>query len=204
VITWIDRVRYFLGVLSLVVLPSGVLFWLVIHPWARGWRRLGPVRTYLFVLPPVVACGVVLFRVRGRLLGADLGINWSLISIALLLYGATVWLELQYWRQLSIPTLIGIPELSGGEDRKGKLLKDGIYRTIRHPRYLSAGIGVIANALVINYVGMYVLIALTFPVGFVMLMFEERELVDRFGAEYRQYQREVPRLVPRLYKARRE
>jgi len=51
---------------------------------------------------------------------------------------------------------------------------------------------------------MYVLIVLTFPVGFVMLMFEERELVDRFGAEYRQYQREVPRLVPRLYKARRE
>jgi protein-S-isoprenylcysteine O-methyltransferase Ste14 len=197
----IDRVRYFLGVVNVIVLPPELLFWLVIHPWARGWKRLGPIRTYLTVLPPVVAFGAVLFRVRGRLLGADLGMNWSLISIALVLYGVMTW-QLQYWRQLSIPTLIGIPELSRAEHRKGKLLKDGVYRAVRHPRYLSAGIGIVANALIINYVGMYVLILLLFPAGFVMLMFEERELVDRFGEEYRQYQREVPQLLPRLHKAK--
>jgi hypothetical protein len=105
----IERVRYFLGVLNVIVLPPGLLFWLVIHPWARGWRRLGPMRTYLIVLPPVVALGAVLFRGRGPLLGPDLGMNWSLISIALVLYGVMTWLELQYWRQLNIPTLIGIP-----------------------------------------------------------------------------------------------
>lgn len=59
-------------------------------------------------------------------------------------------LELQYWRQLSIPILLGIPEVSRAEDRTGKLLKDGIYRVVRHPRYLSAGIGVVGNALFIN------------------------------------------------------
>ena len=200
----IDRVRYFLGVLNLIVLPPGLLFWLVIHQWARGWRRLGPIRTYAIVLPPVVAFGAVLFRARGQLLGADLGLNGSLISIALVLYGVTTWLELQYWRQLSIPTLIGIPELSRAEQRKGKLLKDGVYRAVRHPRFLSAGIGIVANALIINYAGMYGLILLLFPAGFVMLMFEERELVDRFGEEYRQYQREVPQVLPRIHKAKCE
>jgi protein-S-isoprenylcysteine O-methyltransferase Ste14 len=144
----------------------------------------------------------VLFRGRGRLLGADLGINWSLISIALVLYGVMTWLELQYWRQLSIPTLIGIPELSRAEHRKGKLLKDGVYGAVRHPRYLSAGIGIVANALIINYVGIYVLILAMFPAGFVVLMFEERELVNRFGEEYRQYQREVPQIIPRFRKAK--
>jgi protein-S-isoprenylcysteine O-methyltransferase Ste14 len=198
----IDRVRYVVGVLNVIVLPPGLLFWLVIHPWARAWSRLGPMRTYLIVLPPVVAVGAVLFRVRGCLLGADLGVNWSLIAIALVLYGMTTWLELQYWRQLSIPTLIGIPELSRAESRKGRLLKDGVYRAVRHPRYLSAGIGVVANALIINYVGMYVLILVLFPAGFVMLMFEERELVNRFGEEYRQYQREVPQLLPRWRKSK--
>jgi protein-S-isoprenylcysteine O-methyltransferase Ste14 len=169
---------------------------------ARGWRRLGPIRTYLIVLPAVVALGALLFRVRGRLLGADLGMSWSLTSIALVLYGVMTWLELQYWRQLSIPTLIGIPELSRAAHRKGTPLKDGVYRTVRHPRYLSAGIGVVANALVINSVGMYVLIVLSFPAGFVMLMLEERELVNRFGEEYRQYQREVPQILPRVHKAK--
>jgi hypothetical protein len=114
-----DRVRYVFGVFHVIVLPAGLLYWFVIHPWAGRWRRLGPLRTYLIVLPLVVAFGAVLFRVRAWLLGADLGMNWSLISIALVLYGVMTWLELQYWRQLSIPTLIGIPELSRAEHRKG-------------------------------------------------------------------------------------
>jgi protein-S-isoprenylcysteine O-methyltransferase Ste14 len=200
----IDRIRYLLALVSLTVLPPGLLFWLVIHPWARAWRRLGPLQTYLIVLPPVFALGAVLFRVRGRLVGADLGKHWSLISMAVVLYGVVAWLEFQYWRQLSIPTLIGIPELSGGGHGKGTLLKDGVYGTVRHPRYLSAGLAVVANALITNHAGIYVLILLLFPAGFVMLAFEERELVDRFGEEYRQYQREVPRVLPRWQKAKRE
>lgn len=157
------------------------------------------MRTYLIVLPVVAAIGVVLFHARGRLLGADLGTSWSLIAIALALYGVTV-IELRYWRELSVRTLIGIPELSATDGQKGKLLTDGAYRVVRHPRYLSAGIGVVGNALIINHVGMYLLVLLLFPAGFVMLMFEERELVNRFGEQYRQYQREVPQIIPQFRK----
>jgi len=195
----IDHVRYLLGVLNVVVLPPGLLFWFVIHPWAHGWRKLGPIRTYSIVLPLVVSVGAVLFRARARILVADLGMSWSLIAIALALYGVAGW-ELRYWRQLSIPTLIGIPELSVAENRKARLLTDGAYRVVRHPRYLSAGIGVVANALIINNVGMYLLVLLLFPAGFAMLMFEERDLVNRFGEQYRQYQREVPQIIPRFGK----
>jgi protein-S-isoprenylcysteine O-methyltransferase Ste14 len=198
----IDRVRYVLAVLSIITLPPGVLFWFVIHPWARWWRRLGPARTYLIVVPVVVAFGVLLFRVRGRLLGADLGMRWSLIAIAVVLYGVSTWIAFQHWRHLSIATMIGIPELSSAEQRKGKLLKEGIYRVVRHPRYLSAGIAVIAVALFVDYVGVYVLILLLFPLGYPMLIFEERDLIDRFGEEYRQYQREVPQIIPRLHGAK--
>ena len=198
----IDRIRYFLGIGILIVLPPGLLFWFVIHPWARWWRTLGPSRTYIIVLPVLVVFGALLFRVRGPLLGADLGRNGTLIAIALMLYGVMTWLELQYWRQLSITTLVGVPELSHAAHGQSKLLQDGIYRVVRHPRYLSAAIGVIANALIINYEGMYILILCLFPAGYVMLLFEERELVDRFGDAYRKYQREVPQIIPRLPRAR--
>jgi protein-S-isoprenylcysteine O-methyltransferase Ste14 len=193
----IDHVRYVLAVLSIVTLPPGLLFWFAIHPFARWWRRLGPARTYLIVVSVVIAFGVFLFRVRGRFLGADLGMRWSLVAIALVLYSVSTWIAFQHWRHLSIATMIGIPELSSTEQRKGKLLKDGIYRVVRHPRYLSAGLGVIANALFVDYVGVYVLVFMLFPLGYPMLVFEERELLDRFGEEYRQYQREVPRIIPR-------
>ena len=82
------------------------------------------------------------------------------------------------------------------------LLTEGAYSVVRHPRYLSAGIGVIGNALIINYLGLYITILVLFSTGLVMLVFEERELVDRFGDPYRQYQREVPRIIPRFRKRR--
>ncbi|SRR5881296_820176 len=196
----IYRVRYFLGILNIIVLPPGLLFWFVIHPWARWWRRLGPIRTYLTVVPVSVALGALLFRFRGLLLGSDFGTNWSLVAIALLLYGVMTWLEFQYWRHLSIATVVGIPELSPAGQRKGRLLQDGIYRVVRHPRYLSAGAGIIANALFVNYAGLYILILLLVPLGYLMIVFEEQELIDRFGEEYRKYQQEVPRFIPRWRK----
>jgi protein-S-isoprenylcysteine O-methyltransferase Ste14 len=193
----IDRVRYFLGILNLIVLPPGLLFWFVIHPWARWWRRLGPIRTYIIVVPMSVALGVWLFRFSSQLLGSDFGTNRNLVAIALCLYGVMTWLEFQYWKHLSIPTAVGIPELSPAGHQKGRLLQDGIYRVVRHPRYLSAGIGIIANAFFINYAGLYILIIVFVPLGYLMVVFEEQELIDRFGEEYRKYQREVPPFIPR-------
>jgi protein-S-isoprenylcysteine O-methyltransferase Ste14 len=175
-----------------------MLFWFLIHPWARRWRRLGPARTYLIVLLVVIGLGAVLYRFRGPLLGEDLGTNWILIGIAGVFYAITMWFEFQYWRQISIATLIGVTELSRTGNATGKLLRYGIYARLRHPRYASAGLGVIGNVLLINYVGLYILLPLVIPMGLWLLALEERELVERFGDAYRQYQREVPQLIPRL------
>jgi protein-S-isoprenylcysteine O-methyltransferase Ste14 len=191
-----EHIRYLLGVAILIVVPLGLLYWLIIHPWARWWRSCGPIRTCLAVFPVLAAFGVLVFQLRSQLLGANLGTNWSLIGIAGVLYLLTTWFELQYWKQVSISTLIGIPELS--QHRKGRLLREGIYGAVRHPRYLSAGIGMLANALVVNYLGVYVLLMAIVAPGYVMLVLEERELLDRFGDAYREYQRDVPRLIPRL------
>jgi protein-S-isoprenylcysteine O-methyltransferase Ste14 len=190
-----DRIRYFLGVVITLLVPLGLLYWLIIHGWARWWRRWGPIRTYLAVLPVLAVLGVLLFQVRGQLLSQsryELEPDW----IALVLSGPMTWLELRYWRQLSISTLVGIPELS--QQLKGRLLREGIYGVVRHPRYLSAGIGMIANALIVNYLGVYVLLIAVVPPGYLMLVLEERELLGRFGDAYREYQRDVPRLIPRL------
>jgi protein-S-isoprenylcysteine O-methyltransferase Ste14 len=133
---------------------------------------------------------------------ADLGMNWGLIAIGAILYGLSTWIAFQHSKHLSIATMIGIPELSPTAQLKGKLLKEGIYRMVRHPRYLSAGLAVIAVALFVDYMGVYILIFLLFPLGYPMLVFEERELIDRFGEEYRQYQQEVPRILPRWRRAK--
>jgi protein-S-isoprenylcysteine O-methyltransferase Ste14 len=154
-------------------------------------------RTFLIVIPPLAACAALIFRVRARLVGADLGANWILIGIAMVLTGVSLWLEPQCWKHVSLALLAGVPELSPSEQGRSKLVQQGIYRVVRHPRYVSAGISVLASALFVNHLGVYLLLLLVVPAGLVMVVFEERELVGRFGEGYRQYQRDVPRFIPR-------
>lgn len=188
--------RYLLGVLNVVLVPMGLTYWLIIHLWACRLRQWGLGRTYLTLLPVLAALGILLFRLRRGLLGTDLGTNWVLIGIAAALCCPMTWLELNYWKQLSIPTLVGIPELS--TQRKGGLIRGGVYEKVRHPRYLSAGLGLVATTLFVNYLGLYIIVICAVLPGLLMLRLEERELVDRFGDAYRDYQKQVPQLIPRL------
>ena len=197
-----DAVRHFLAVLELVVLPPLACFWLVIHPYARWWRTVGPLQTYLTLVAACVVASVLLFQIRELLIGRDLGTNWSLIAISSVFFAAMTALELQYWKYLSVSTLIGLPELSPPGLRKGKLLRKGIYGVVRHPRYLSALVSLVGIALVSNYIGLYILVLLLLPVGHLTMLLEERELAERFGDAYRQYQRSVPRLIPRFRRTR--
>lgn len=197
-----DHVRYWLGVLAFIVYAPGLLFWFVIHPWARSWRKLGPPRTYLIVFSMLTALGVLVFQVRGPLLGRDLGTNWILIGASLLFYGAFAWLGSKYARHishLSLAMRMGVPELSWAEGRQ-TLVREGIYRVVRHPVYLTAAVAGMAFALVVNYLGVYILFVSAFPLLYLITVLEEHELIDRFGEEYRRYQREVPRLLPRWQK----
>ena len=197
-----DRIRHVLGVLAVVLYGPGLLYWFLIHPWARAWRRLGPTRTYLIVGPTLAGISVLLFPIRGRLLGRDLGTNWILIGLGAILVVLLAWLGLAYGRHmthLNLTTRIGIPELSSQTQQT--MVRDGLYRIVRHPVYLSAILMGIPYALIVNYVGTYVLFAAALPVFYAITVLEERELVDRFGESYRRYQQEVPRLIPRWRKA---
>jgi protein-S-isoprenylcysteine O-methyltransferase Ste14 len=196
-----DRIRHVLGVLAIVLYGPGLLYWFLIHPWARRWRRLGPTKTYLIVGPTLAVIGVLLFPIRGPLLGRDLGTNWILIGLGTILLALLAWLGLAYGRHmthLNLTTRMGIPELSS--QTRQPLVRDGLYGIVRHPVYLSAILWGIPYALIVNYVGTYVLFAAALPVFYAITALEERELVDRFGESYRQYQREVPRLIPRWRK----
>ena len=90
---------------------------------------------------------------------------------------------------------MGVPELSCADGRQ-TLVREGIYRVVRHPVYLTAA----AFALVVNYLGVYILFVSAFPLVYLITVLEEHELIDRFGEAYRRYQREVPRLNPRWQK----
>jgi protein-S-isoprenylcysteine O-methyltransferase Ste14 len=191
-----DQARYVIALLLLVGFPPALMIWFLIHPFVSFWRRLGPTRTWIVLAPLMLLVGYGCYRAREPLLGADLGTSWVLIGLALPLMVLSGILRHQHRKHLSFRILTGVPELQP-EGRPGKLLTDGIYGKVRHPRYVELVVGFTAWALFANYLGTYLLLAAVSATLYLIVLLEERELRKRFGDQYARYAACVPRFIPR-------
>ena len=41
--------RYAIAVILIVAIPAAIVYWLLIHPFVRFWRRLGIGRSYAVI-----------------------------------------------------------------------------------------------------------------------------------------------------------
>lgn len=193
----VDTVAYWLALLTILSLPAAILYWFLIHPFAGRWRQLGRLPTYLIVISICIAVGYGFWLIREPLLAVRYGFNPWLTAVGVVLYLIAAVLEVFCRRHLKFYILAGAPELS--RDQPGKLLDQGIYSRIRHPRYLSLLFGMTGVALFINYQVIYVLLLASLPAFWLLILLEERELRDRFGQAYVDYSERVPRFVPRTF-----
>jgi protein-S-isoprenylcysteine O-methyltransferase Ste14 len=78
----------------------------------------------------------------------------------------------------------------------GKLIIQGVYCRVRNPLFLFALIFLwLSPIMTDNLLVLYLLATVYFQLGSIH---EERMLAEKFGDAYRDYQRRVPRIVPRL------
>jgi len=117
----------------------------------------------------------------------------QLIAIPMAAVGAymVVWVSTAFVRQgKGTPIPIEPPT---------RLVITGLYRYVRNPMYVGAILIVLAEAVyfsaiwLVLYAGGLWLLLHTF-----MIIFEEPQLKQRFGADYERYLSEVPRWIPRL------
>jgi len=189
-----DIVRYAIAVMLLAAIPAAILFWLLIHPFARFWRRLGTGRPYVILCPIAFGAMAGMVMMRGRLLAADFGLNIPLALAGLVLLVAAGIMLLTLRKRLTVRVLVGVPELS--PEQPGSLITDGIYARIRHPRYVQMTLAILGYALIANYPAVYAAFIVWLAGIYAVALLEERELLDRFGDEYRAYCRRVPRFIP--------
>ena len=191
-----DTVRYYIALLLVVTGPGAALFWFPIHPFAAFWRRVGPRWAYTAVIGAYVAAGVAGWAFRAPLLSIQYGTGPIVIAAgAVLILVATVLRHLWH-RQLSMRILFGLPELSSRQPQR--ILTEGAYACVRHPRYVEILVGFLGWALFCNYLAAYLVCAFLVVAIAIIIPMEERELAQRFGPAYEEYRRRVPALVPRL------
>jgi protein-S-isoprenylcysteine O-methyltransferase Ste14 len=116
-----------------------------------------------------------------RWVGVGIGVCWGLLL---------VWTFYHLGKNLT-DTVVTRKEHS--------LVTDGPYRFVRHPFYLSGLLGVIGAGLIMANWFMFLMAVV--PGAFIAARtpIEERKLVERFGAEYEEYQRRVGQFFPRLW-----
>jgi protein-S-isoprenylcysteine O-methyltransferase Ste14 len=190
-----DKARWFIAVMMIVWLPPAIGAWYLIHPFTRFWRRLGTVAAFCVIYSLLISAAVLLWHFHAVLVGRDLGFQPLLLVLAVpaAVLGGVI--AKQRRKYLNQRILVGVPEISTAD--KGRLLCEGIYARTRNPRYLEFLAFSFAYVAFANYSGAWVLYALVFPAIHLVVMLEERELRERFGAEYEDYCQRVPRYLPR-------
>lgn len=191
-----DTARYVFAVLLVTFMPPALVWWLVVHPFVSFWRRVGHRLTYSIMTVVSLTWVFSLWSARNRLVLDDFGTHTVAIVAAALLMSVSVYFAWQRRTHLRFSILVGLPELDPAR-APGHLMDEGIYARVRHPRYIEIAFGVVAYALFANYLGAYVIAAVTVPVLHLIVILEERELRERFGARYDEYCARVPRYVPR-------
>jgi protein-S-isoprenylcysteine O-methyltransferase Ste14 len=193
---WIDKGLDCVALLYALLMFPAPIFWLAVHPAVRFWRRFGN-RAFWIALPIWVICGALLLSLRTRIFGERFHRDsWTWIIGAMTLFAA-LWLDGRTRREFGIRRLVGIPELNPFDPR-ARVVSEGVYSHLRHPRYLQYMLTFWALALLTGAKGVFLLAILTVLLYLIVAPLEERELREQYGQSYEAYSAQVPRFLPRL------
>lgn len=173
-------------VLTLLASFSAPLpFWLMlIHVLPVNLKKVGYFSAPVFWL--IFGYVFFAFDVFGnKLLTGPIWIVFGLFCLVL-----AIAIDWSVMRTLGLHRIACVAEI---KNKKSGLVTNGIYRFARHPRYveyalISLGLGLVYGYVFLLWFSLYLL------VGFYVNTFlEEKELVQRFGSEYKQYQKKTRR-----------
>ena len=195
-----DRVTYYLALITLLTVPATLIAWLFIHGLLSRWRRMGATKASISVSVITILTMGGMYLVHKPLLQIHFGFYWPLAVIAILFLGISAYLNIRVYQATPKSMALGLAELSA--DVSGKLITTGIYSRMRHPRFSAMTLAVASMALITGYAVLYILIGIYIIGIYIVALLEDRELLERFGPEYYDYAKCVPRFIPNAYKRR--
>ncbi len=173
--------------------------------WVAGWIynvMRGPQveRRSLMIPAWIIGLLLVILVSRTSLLRSFIAIGalplWAQALGVMVILAATLF---TLWARLTLGTMwSSLPEAKAGH----QLRTDGPYGITRHPIYTGL-LGMLIGSLLVGGVG-YWFVMVVLGAFFVLLKIpaEEKLMIDTFGDEYREYQQNVPQVIPGLRRLR--
>jgi len=180
--------------LVVIVYSTIPAFWLAVHPFAVHWRnRRGKIYPFLGLIWVAIwiVTGWITFPYRHQRLWPA----WSWVAGAVLLTaGLTLYRRIGPFGRANI---LGQAELRPQEHEQ-RLVTSGMHGRVRHPIYLAHFVNLTAWTVASGTIAVVAMWVFAIATGVLMIRLEERELVSRFGEAYREYQRRVPAVLPKI------
>lgn len=183
-----------IGLLFFMVMLPIPIGWILIHKTIKFWRKLGKV-SYLLIILGWIGFALIIYQFRGPIINIQLNYPYFR-SIGLMLLVIALYLDYLRAKVFSLRYLIGLPEIQN----KSKLIISGIYSKIRHPRYLSYIIAYLGLTFFTQLLSLFIVFPVFVVLMYVLTLFEEKELIKRFGQEYIKYIKRTPRFFPLFIK----
>jgi len=188
-----------LALMMVMMWPAIPMFLIELHFAINFWRKLG-VWTYFAVLLQWVPIAFVLYFLQGAILHNEIALGIPFMVLGIILIAAGVALHAWTIKLIGIKATIGYTELKPDiQSNKKNLVTSGPFSVVRHPSYwahtaIITGMFFVTGAIVVAIIAV-IDFAITY---FIITTLEDQELVKRFGNQYVEYQKRVPKFFPKL------
>jgi protein-S-isoprenylcysteine O-methyltransferase Ste14 len=186
------------AMMMVMMWPLIPMFLIEIHYAINFWRRLG-IWTYFVILLEWLPIGYLMYSLQTVILQYEVALALPLRVLGVVAIATGVILHTWTAKILGIKATISYTELKPETAEKTKsLITSGPFSVVRHPSYW-AHTSILAGTFLITgiaTVGIITLIDLAITY-FVTTDLEDQELTERFGEQYREYKKKVPKFFPK-------
>ena len=201
-LSYIWQIFVAIGLLLVVFYPGVWIFWLIMHLGIERWRRVGKRAYWIASLGwPLTAIPLIYFR--QHLIGPAFEFVYggapqlfAMIVVGTITFSIALAIAFKANKVISLRTVIGLPELEPGKNPQ-PLITTGIYARTRNPVYLVHWLLLLSSAAITGFASNWAVFLIDCAVLPLMIGAEERELLNRYGAEFADYMRRVPRFFPK-------
>jgi protein-S-isoprenylcysteine O-methyltransferase Ste14 len=192
-----------LAMMMVMMWPLIPMFLIQIHYATNFWRKIG-LWTYFVVFLEWLPIAFALYLWQEAILQYETAIAAPILILGV---GAVVaGIALHAWtaKLLGIKATIGYTELKPDKDTENQpLITSGPFSVVRHPSYWAHTMIITGTFLITGVIAVGIIVLIDLMITyFITTELEDRELIERFGNQYREYQKKVPKFFPKLRKNR--